>query len=169
MTEISPHSLDHVAPWVAEGEALERFACDHLGMQGIEKTDDFTLVGADARRGKLTLFDADGPREPGPLERVVLRVTDLDAALAALPGDLAVERENGVANFHAPEGLGVGLVEANGATGPDYDLDHVVLRVPDPDATAGQLRELGFEQEDNGRLAIADKDLRLERGDTTSG
>ena len=43
-------------------------------MHEIERTDTFTLVGADARRGKLTLFDAEGPREPGALERVVLRV-----------------------------------------------------------------------------------------------
>ena len=32
----------------------------HLGMHVIERTDDFTLVGADARRFKLTLFAAEG-------------------------------------------------------------------------------------------------------------
>ena len=36
-------------------------------MHVIERTDAFTLVGADARRGKLTLFDAEGPRDPGAL------------------------------------------------------------------------------------------------------
>jgi hypothetical protein len=138
-------------------------------MHEIEKTDDFTLVGADARRGKLTLFDADGPREPGPLERVVLRVGDLDAAVEALPGDLDVQRDGDVATFEAPEGVGIGLVAANGSPGPDYDLDHVVLRVPDPDATARQLAELGFHHNGNGRLTIADKDVRLEQGETESG
>src|SRR5215212_3992359 len=142
MTQISPNSLDHVALWVADRDALANFACDHLGMHVIEQTEKFTLVGADARKGKLTLFDAEGPRDPGPLERVVLRVSDLDA----------------------PVGLGIGLVAANGAPGPEYDLDHVVLRVPDPDTTAGELEQLGFENRD-GRLAIADKDLRLSRGD----
>src|ERR687885_894585 len=92
MTAISPHSLDHVALWVADRHALATFACEHLGMHEIERTERFTLVGADARRGKLTLFDAEGPREPGVLERVVLRVGDLDRALAALPDDLPVER-----------------------------------------------------------------------------
>jgi catechol 2,3-dioxygenase-like lactoylglutathione lyase family enzyme len=169
MTDISPTSLDHVALWVSQRDAIAAFACDHLGMHEIEKTDDFTLVGADARRGKLTLFDADGPREPGPLERVVLRVDDLDGALASLPGDVEVERDGDVAKFDAPEGLGIGLVAANGASGPDYDLDHVVLRVPDPDTTAQQLAELGFERNGNGRLTIADKDVRLEQGETITG
>ena len=168
MTQISPNSLDHIALWVADRDALASFACDHLGMHVIEQTDKFTLVGADARRGKLTLFDADGPREPGPLERVVLRVADLDAAVEALPDGVEVERNGEVAQFDAPDGLSVGLVAANGAPGPEYDLDHVVLRVPDPDTTAGELEQLGFENRD-GRLAIADKDLRLSRGDGDGG
>jgi hypothetical protein len=40
----------------------------------------------------------------------------------------------------------------------------VVLRVPDPGATAAALGELGFEADGAGRLAVADKHLRLERG-----
>ena len=68
------NALDHVALWVADRDPLADFACTHLGMHVIERTDDFTLVGADARRGKLTLFAAEGPREPGALVRVVLRV-----------------------------------------------------------------------------------------------
>src|SRR3954468_9961224 len=169
MTEISPNSLDHVALWVSRRDDIASFACDHLGMHVIEKTGDFTLLGADARRGKLTLFDAEGPREPGPLERVVLRVADLDAAIAALPDEVAIERDGEVMKFDAPEGLGIGLVPANGAPGPDYDLDHVVLRVPDPGDTASQLAQLGFNYNGNGRLTIADKDVRVEQGGTTSG
>ena len=34
-------------------------------MHVIERTERFTLIGADARRGKLTLFEAEGPRERG--------------------------------------------------------------------------------------------------------
>ena len=65
MAAIEPTSLDHVALWVADRDALADLVCDHLGMHVIERTDRFTLVGADAREGKLTLFTADGPREPG--------------------------------------------------------------------------------------------------------
>jgi catechol 2,3-dioxygenase-like lactoylglutathione lyase family enzyme len=166
-SKLSPTALDHVALWVDDREPLAAFLCDHLGMHEIDKTDKFTLLGADARRGKLTLFDAEGPREPGVLERVVLRVADLEAALRALPGDLAVERRNGVAAFDGPADLGLGLVEATGE-GPDYDLDHVVLRVPDPEATATGLEALGFTR-DGDRLTVTDKHVRLERGGAHEG
>jgi catechol 2,3-dioxygenase-like lactoylglutathione lyase family enzyme len=157
-------SLDHVALWVADREALGRFLCDHLGVHEISRGDDFTLLGADARQGKLTLFDADGPREPGVLGPIVLRVADLDAALARLPDTLEVDRPApGLAIFEAPGGLRLGLVEAAGA-GPDYDLDHVVLRVPDPARTSGELAELGFAPDGDGRLAVADRHVRLEPG-----
>src|SRR5947199_2449808 len=145
MTSIQPNSLDHVALWVSDRDTLAEFLCDHLGMHVIDRTDKFTLVGSDARRGKLTLFDAQGPRDPGPLERVVLRVDDLDAALAALPDDVEFEHgDNGIATFDGPEGLGLGLTAKNGASGPDYDIDHVVLRVPDPQPASEELRTLGF-------------------------
>jgi catechol 2,3-dioxygenase-like lactoylglutathione lyase family enzyme len=167
MSHIRPSSLDHVALWVSERDTLAGLLCGPLGMHVIERTDDFTLVGADARQGKLTLFDAEGPRERGVLERVVLRVSDLERALKALPGEIEVERRDGMAFFNAPEGLGLGLVEADG-TELEYDLDHVVLRVPDPDSTARVLAELGFEQR-NGGLAIADRHVRLARADVREG
>ena len=161
---IAPHSLDHVALWVADRDTLAAFLCDHLGMHEIERTDKFTLVGADARRGKLTLFAEDGPREPGPLARVVLRVSDLEAALARLPADLAVDRgADGVARFEGSEGLGLGLVEV-ADPGVEYDIDRVALRVPDPARTHSELTELGFDA-DGERLRVADKRIVLEAGD----
>jgi catechol 2,3-dioxygenase-like lactoylglutathione lyase family enzyme len=160
MTEIAPHSLDHVALWVADRDPLTALLCDHLGMHVIERTGDFTLVGADALRGKLTLFAAEGPRDAGPLERVVLRVSDLDAALARLPDGLAVERvSDDLAVFAGPEGLGLGLAQVTD-TEVEYDLDHVVLRVPDPDRTRADLAQLGF-QPDGDRPRVADKYLVL--------
>ena len=88
----APTSLDHVALWVDDREPLATFLCDHLGMHVIEETDTFTLVGIDAKLGKLTLFDADGPRQRGALERIVLRVADLDSVLAALPFETTAQR-----------------------------------------------------------------------------
>src|SRR5438034_4724614 len=118
---VQANALDHVALWVADRDTLADFACDHLGMHVIERTDDFTLVGADARRGKLTLFAAEGPRNPGVLGRVVLRVSDLERALAALPAALGVERpREDLALFEGPEGLGLGLVASSGHV-VDYD------------------------------------------------
>ena len=141
---MNPKTLDHVAYWLAERDAVADFVVAHLGMHVIERTDAFTLVGADARRGKLTLFAADGPRERGALEHVALRVRDLERALAKLPAGLEVDRtRGGEAYFEVgDEGVVLGLVEAE--TDLDYDLDHVALRSADPQATASEYGSLGF-------------------------
>ncbi|HLY85372.1 MAG TPA: VOC family protein [Gaiellaceae bacterium] len=140
---MNPKTLDHVAYWLADRDAVADFAVDHLGMHVIDRTDAFTLVGGDARRGKLTLFAAEGPRERGALEHVALRVSDLDDALAALPGGVEVERRReGEAYFELGEGVVLGLVEAK--TDLDFDLDHVALRSADPQATASEYGSLGF-------------------------
>ncbi|MBX5473874.1 MAG: VOC family protein [Thermoleophilia bacterium] len=138
-----PRTLDHVAYWLADRDALADFATAHLGMHVIDRTDSFTLVGADARRGKLTLFVAEGPRERGALEHVALRVSDLDAALAELPAGIEVDRpRDGEAFFDLGEGVRLGLVQRD--TEVEYDLDHVALRSADPEATASAYRSLGF-------------------------
>lgn len=138
-----PRTLDHVAYWLADRDRVAEFAVAHFGMHVIDRTDAFTLVGADARRGKLTLFAAEGPRERGALEHVGLRVGDLEAALAALPEGLAVDRrDGGTAYVDLGQDVVLGLVEAD--TDLDYDLDHVALRSADPQATASEYGSLGF-------------------------
>jgi catechol 2,3-dioxygenase-like lactoylglutathione lyase family enzyme len=139
---VEPKTLDHVALWVAQRGPIADFATTHLGMHVVDETDRFTLIGSDARRGKLTLFDADGPRQRGALEHVALRVNRLERALDALSGEVDLERQDGSAYFDLSEGLRIGLVEA--ATAVDYDLDHVALRSADPRATADEYRRLGF-------------------------
>jgi catechol 2,3-dioxygenase-like lactoylglutathione lyase family enzyme len=89
---VRPLTLDHVALWVADREPVADFVTAHVGMHVIEETDRFTLVGSDARRGKLTLFNAEGPRERGALKHVALRVSDLRAAIAELPENLPVDQ-----------------------------------------------------------------------------
>jgi catechol 2,3-dioxygenase-like lactoylglutathione lyase family enzyme len=160
---LRPRSLDHVALWVAERGPLSALLCDHLGMHVIEETDTFTLVGVDAKLGKLTLFDAERPRVPGALERVVLRVRDLDDAVGRLPVEIERDAEGVV--FEGPEGLRIGLVEADGV---DFDLHQVVLRLPDPDGAARELAAMGFEQR-NGHLAVADRHLRVLEGRPDDG
>jgi catechol 2,3-dioxygenase-like lactoylglutathione lyase family enzyme len=140
---VRPLTLDHVAYWLADRDAVADFVVRHLGMHVIDRTDAFTLVGADARRGKLTLFAADGPRERGAFEHVALRVRNLSRALGELPDGLEVERRReGEAYFELGEGVALGLVEAE--TDLDYDLDHVALRSADPQATASEYGSLGF-------------------------
>jgi catechol 2,3-dioxygenase-like lactoylglutathione lyase family enzyme len=162
---IRPSSLDHVALWVDRRRPLAEFLCDHLGMHVIEETETFTLVGVDAKLGKITLFDAAGPRERGALERVGLRVGNLDAAVAGLPQTAAVRREDGLALLDAPGGLRLVMVERGGT---DFDLDHVVLRLPDRERALAELEAMGFERR-AGSLAVADRELRVVGGGEPEG
>jgi catechol 2,3-dioxygenase-like lactoylglutathione lyase family enzyme len=140
---VNPKTLDHVAYWLEDRDVVADFVVRYLGMHVIERTDAFTLVGADARRGKLTLFAAEGPRERGALEHVALRVGNLGAALAGLPEGFPMERRRaGEAYFEVGQGVVLGVVETDG--GADWDLDHVTLRSTDPEATAAAYEPLGF-------------------------
>jgi catechol 2,3-dioxygenase-like lactoylglutathione lyase family enzyme len=161
----APTSLDHVALWVDDREPLAAFLCDHLGMHVIEETDTFTLVGIDAKLGKLTLFDADGPRQRGALVRVVLRVGELEPVLAALPFE-TMRQDDGVAAFEAPGGVPLGLVEAEGER---FDLDHVVLGLSDPETAARELATLGFERREDGCVAVGDRHVRIVHGNAADG
>src|ERR671937_936689 len=118
-------------------------------MHVVDRQDAFTLIGSDARRGKLTLFEAEGPRERGALKHVALRVSDLEDALAALPEGIELERpREGEAYFEVGEGLELGVVEA--PTDVDYDLDHAALLADQPEDAAATYRELGFSSAEPG-------------------
>jgi catechol 2,3-dioxygenase-like lactoylglutathione lyase family enzyme len=129
--------LDHVALWTDERDALADFLIENAGMHVIDRTDAFTLVGADAKKGKITLFEADGPRDPGALDHVGLRVRD-----PSLAGSVS-----------APGGLELQFVD--GRDGDEWDLHHVALRVPDPKRAAAEFVDLGFAPGDNDEAVVA--------------
>jgi len=158
---VRPKTLDHVAFWVEDREPLVELATRHLGMHVIDEQDAFTLIGSDARRGKLTLFAAEGPRERGAIKYVALRVSDLAQARAQLPDEERDEVELG-------EGIRLKLVEA--PTDVDYDLDHVALVTRDPERTADEYTTLGFESaapSDDGhpRVEVGGAYVEFHRGD----
>ena len=155
-----PKTLDHVAYWVADREPIVSFATRHLGMHVIDRQDNFTLIGSDARRGKLTLFSAEGPRERGAIKHVALRVADLERARAELPSAAGDEVEAG-------EGVRLRLVEAS--TDVDYDLDHVALFTQDPERTADEYTKLGFNRAEPGdgrpRVEVGGAYVEFHEGD----
>ncbi len=123
---MEPRTLDHVAFWVSDREAAVDVATDRLGLHVIDRQDNFTLIGSHARHGKLTLFDADGPRDPGALKHVGLRVSSIDGPdVLTLPNEIEIR-----------------LVEA--PTEVEYDLDHVALYTADPEVTAEAYLDYGF-------------------------
>ena len=157
-----PKTLDHVALWVADRDRIADFLTERVGMHVIERTDKFTLVGSDARRGKLTLFAEEGPRERGALKHVALRVSDLDGALEPLE-DVDVVREGGGVYFDVGEGLRLGLVE--GETDVDYDLDHVALFSASPEETAKTYEQFGFVPEDGTRVEVGGALVEFHEGE----
>jgi catechol 2,3-dioxygenase-like lactoylglutathione lyase family enzyme len=135
---VRPLTLDHVALWVADRERVAAAAIERLGLRVIERTDRFTLLGgSDARRGKLTLFDAEGPRARGALKRIAFRVPSL-------------EGREPVSNVG--EGIELALVETD--LDVDLDLDHVVLEASDVDAAVDGWEELGFARVGDARLEV---------------
>jgi catechol 2,3-dioxygenase-like lactoylglutathione lyase family enzyme len=145
---VNPKTLDHVALWVADRPRMVERAIELLGTRVIEETDRFTLLGPDARRGKLTLFDAEGPRERGALKRIALRVSSLDGRMPVV--DLG-------------EGLEIELVETE--TDSELDLDHVTLFATDVREAVDGWEQLGFERVGDARLEVGGAFLDLVPGD----
>jgi catechol 2,3-dioxygenase-like lactoylglutathione lyase family enzyme len=149
---VNPTKLDHVAFWLADRDAIADFVTAELGMHVIDRTEAFTLVGTDARRGKLTLFAAQGPREPGALKHVGLRAS----------------RVNGADSFDLGEGVRIVLVAAE--TDVEFDLDHVALYSADPARTASKYEAYGFEPAEPGpsgvpRVAVGGAWIEFHPGD----
>ncbi|HVU78794.1 MAG TPA: VOC family protein [Gaiellaceae bacterium] len=153
---MDPRTLDHIAFWVADRAPIADFCERHLGMHVIAQEANFTLVGSDARRGKITLFDAEGPREQGAIKHVGLRVSDLAAARAQLP-------EGAGDAFDIGEGISVTLVEAS--TDVEYDLDHVALWSATPEATAREYLRYGFNASSPTRVEVGGAFVEFHEGE----
>jgi catechol 2,3-dioxygenase-like lactoylglutathione lyase family enzyme len=113
-------------------------------------------MGSDARRGKLTFFDAEGPRDQGALKHVGLRVSDLAAARAQLP-------EGRADVFEVGEGIFITLVEA--PTDVEYDLDHVALWSAAPEVTAQEYLRYGFAEAGAKRVEVGGAYVEFHEGD----
>jgi len=132
---VNPTKLDHIAYWVANRDEVADFVTSRLGMHVIDRTDAFTLVGSNARRGKLTFFDAEGPRDRGALKHVGLRVSSLPDESSFEIGDVRIE-----------------LVEA--PTDVEFDLDHVALYSKAPEETAEEYTRFGFTRVGDRRVEV---------------
>jgi catechol 2,3-dioxygenase-like lactoylglutathione lyase family enzyme len=85
--------------------------------------------------------------------------------VSGLPQSAGVRRENSSAVLEAPNGVPIALVERGGT---DFDLDHVVLRLPDRDGALSELEAMGFDRV-NGALRVADREVRIVEGETEDG
>jgi hypothetical protein len=137
----NPQTLDHVALYVTEPDALAARILAQLPFRIIEETDEFVLVGREPELGKLTLFRATGSglREPGSLRSVGIGVPCA-----------TVER-----TLYLDEGLRLELTPSDPEG--EVEVDHVTLLAPDPAASARRWLALGFEpapKAANGALRV---------------
>ena len=137
--------LDHIALYMSDRDSAAGFLTSHLGFHIIDRTDRYTLVGAGGRIGKLTLFDAPEGTKPSPaaIERINVRVADLQSAASQLPREAEVESSEDGYLFTGPEGLSFALVPGEGEFA-DYDLEGLVLRSNDPEGSAHDFVKMGF-------------------------
>jgi len=126
-------------------DAATDFLTSYLEFHIIDHTDRYTLVGAGGRVGKLTLFDAPEGTTPsrGVIEHINVRVAGPESAAARLPKGAGVELRDGGYFFTGPEGLTLALVAGEGDF-TDYDLEGLVLRSVDPEASAREFVRMGF-------------------------
>ena len=161
-------AIDHVALRVLDRDALATFLCENCGMQRAEGAEGPSVLAAAGGATSLYLFEAEEAPARGLLERVVLRVSDLERASALLCDELELRQADPeLVTFEGPEGVGLGLTSVLGG-GVDYDIDHLVLRVMDPDETTIAMAELGFVPR-GGALQVADKQVRLQSGMRSAG
>lgn len=126
-------TLDHVAIHVGDRSAVADELVDRFDMHVIERTDRFTLIGASADHGKITLLDADDGAAPTP-DRIVSLV--LAEASGSTPVPVALN-----------DGLMVTFVNLD-ELGPEWSgtprhaLIGVTLRANDPPLAAAELEGL---------------------------
>ena len=149
---MTPNRIDHVALWIPDRKAVAARVMSIFGVRTLEESDDFTLLGSDMELGKLTLFDAPGPREESQLMHVAFRTPT---------GEETKDIEVG-------DPLHLLRMRASDESAPT-DLDHVALRVPNDDSSASHWEQLGFERvesriEPSARLRLGDSYVELYPG-----
>jgi catechol 2,3-dioxygenase-like lactoylglutathione lyase family enzyme len=150
MTRLSPRTLDHAALWVSDPGETAGILLSRLPFRVLEEGDDFLLLGRAPEFGKLTLFEAPGPRERGALVRVGIGIpSGTERTSIELGDELRVEL--------VPS-------DPHGEVG----LDHVALEVPDPGASVREWMRLGFERDEIAgtvqRVRLGDSYVELHDG-----
>lgn len=137
--------LDHVAIHVADRAAFVGALVDQLDVRVLEQTDRFTLVGAHAEHGKLTLLDAADDRPPTPSRIVSIMLAESAGTAAAPP----VTLDGGlVLTFASVADLG-----PDWAGTPRHAVVGVTLRAQDPPLAGARL-----EAEHHMRLGMVGPD-----------
>ena len=136
-------------------------------MHVIEETDTFTLVGRRRQARQAHPVRRRGPaRARGARAHRPARGRPRGGGRAAAAGGGREPARHGLALLEAPGGLPLALVERGGT---EFDLDHVVLRLPDPEARARASSRAWASSAATARWRSADRELRIVEGETAEG
>jgi catechol 2,3-dioxygenase-like lactoylglutathione lyase family enzyme len=148
--------LDHVAIHVADREAFAQELVDRFDMHVIEQTDRFTLVGADAAHGKITLLDKVDQDGPDPASNRIVSFVLAEGAGSTtqppvtLPGGLVV-------TFAGIDDLGPEWSDT-----PRHALVGLAVRTVDPPLAAATLEaqhdmHVGMVGRDHAVIEVGDR------------
>ena len=151
----TPAILDHVAIHVRDRDAFAQSLTSQLDVHVIERTDHFTLVGAHADHGKLTLLDAVDDRDPTPNRIVSLVLAESPGTAGSPP---LVLQGGLVLTFANIDDLGSAWADT-----PRHALVAVAVRADDPQAAAAQLQaghelRIGTVGHDHAVLDVGEED-----------
>ena len=121
--------LDHVAIHVADRSAFAQELVDRFDMHVIEETERFTLIGADAAHGKITLLDKVDDAAPDPAPNRIVSLVLAEGAGASQPP--VTLRHGLVVTFAAVDELGPEWSDT-----PRHALVGLTLRTVDPPLAA---------------------------------
>jgi catechol 2,3-dioxygenase-like lactoylglutathione lyase family enzyme len=149
---MTPTRIDHVALWIPDRRTVAARVMRFFDVQTLEEADEFTLLGSDMELGKLTLFDAPGPREESQLMHVAFRTPTSEETRDIVVGDPLHLLKMRTSDDSAPT-----------------DLDHVALRVSSDETSAGNWERFGFERvepriEPSARLRLGESYVELYPG-----
>ncbi len=151
---MNPTLLDHVALWVDDRDALADLLCDELDVHVIDHTERYTLVGPNAKAGKLTLFDSPSGACPEAHRLVSVTLAETERS----------DREPLVTDH------GLTITFRPTTHGTQHALVGLTLRSSDPLAAAGEyVGRFGFDEvtahPNVATVACADATVTLVRED----
>lgn len=152
---MKPMTLDHIALYVPDRDKIAIELCDLLDVHVVDRTDRYTLVGASATSGKLTLFDppSDAHPESGVPVSVLLADEATRRPLEIIPGLI----------------LTFGVHDRIIASTPRHSVIGLTLGASEPAAVAAQYRtHYGFEPhsspDGSAAVALADSIIAFNPG-----
>lgn len=156
--------LDHIAVRVERRDAMAELLCERLGWHVMQRTERLTLLGSDAKAGKLTLLDARPEDRDARVRAVITRLwltgdsepvelqCDVDRIVCTYGEPVPGATDTGVVtDIDATDGSVVNATvewtSGDGRPAAGLVLDHVGILVDDLGVALSPLDAVGVEHD----------------------